>query len=233
MTIGVYGVLDGGAPGGLGLPMVAVGAVLLGRELVADERPLDPDRATGPIRGGRPNGCTVASGAAAARRARRRGQRRRAAPVLRTVRSRSPPLPVLPVVGVLFAALPAFSRRRCRRTDRDPVRSRHVHLSRRRRAHAASTSISSFPRASSAWWSARPARASRRCCGPSTGSSPASPAAPRGARARRRASHRGPRPRARRPRRRRRPGPAGRVRHRHRRGRARLRDGEPRCGARP
>jgi len=107
LTIGVYGVLDGAAPGGLGLPMVAVGTVLLVASLILTSarstrtryRP-DPWRA--------PEWGTVICGA-----------------VLLTVfvivanvdsAALRPPyspltvpqLPLLPVVGVLIAGLPAF-----------------------------------------------------------------------------------------------------------------------------
>ena len=103
-------------------------------------------------------------------------------------------LPLLPVVGIAIAALPALftpppplahargprvdvDRARSRKWRHDPLRTRHDHLPRRRRARRCATSTSRSPRVSCASSSAAPARASRRCWARSTDSCRTSPAA--------------------------------------------------------
>ncbi len=107
VMIGVFGVLESGAPRVLGIPMLAFGAALLAASLRAASatatrsqyRP-DPWRA--------PEWMTVASGAAAlaalivAGRFGIDGLHPPYSPL------RAPTLPVLPAVGALCAALPAF-----------------------------------------------------------------------------------------------------------------------------
>jgi energy-coupling factor transport system permease protein len=107
VTVGVFGVLDSGAPRLLGIPMIALGAALLAASLRAASasairsryRP-DPWRM--------PEWLTVASGAAAlvalvvAGRLGIDGLHPLYSPL------RAPTLPVLPAVGVLCAGLPAF-----------------------------------------------------------------------------------------------------------------------------
>jgi energy-coupling factor transport system permease protein len=107
VMIGVFGVLESGAPRVLGIPMLAFGAALLAASLRAASasatrsqyRP-DPWRA--------PEWMTVASGAAAlaalvvAGRLGIDGLHPLYSPL------RAPTLPLLPAIGVLCAALPAF-----------------------------------------------------------------------------------------------------------------------------
>jgi energy-coupling factor transport system permease protein len=107
VMIGIFGVLEPGAPGVLGIPMVVLGGALLAASLRAASasatrsryRP-DPWRV--------PEWMTVASGAAAlialvvAGRFGIDGLHPLYSPL------RAPTLPVLPAVGVLCASLPAF-----------------------------------------------------------------------------------------------------------------------------
>jgi energy-coupling factor transport system permease protein len=107
VMVGVFGVLESGAPGVLGIPMIALGGALLAASLRAANasatrsqyRP-DPWRA--------PEWMTVASGAGAlvalvvAGRLGIDGLHPLYSPL------RAPTLPVLPAVGVLCASLPAL-----------------------------------------------------------------------------------------------------------------------------
>jgi len=107
VMVGVFGVLESGAPRVLGIPMLALGAVLLAASLRASSasatrssyRP-DPWRS--------PEWMTVVSGAAAlaalviAGRLGIDGLHPAYSPL------RAPSLPVLPAIGVLCASLPAF-----------------------------------------------------------------------------------------------------------------------------
>ena len=106
-SIGVYGVLDGAAPGGIGYPMLAAGAVLLvvsfayaGAQSVRTRYRPDPWRA--------PEWIVVACGAAAlvaliaAANIGVDGLRPDFSPL--TV----PTVPLLPTLGILAAAVPAF-----------------------------------------------------------------------------------------------------------------------------
>ena len=107
VTIGTYGVLDGAAPGGVGYPMLAIGAVLLlasfayaGSKSARTRYRPDPWRA--------PEWAVVASGVAAL-----------ATLVIAASRGVAglhpafspltiPELPLLPTMGILAGALPAF-----------------------------------------------------------------------------------------------------------------------------
>jgi energy-coupling factor transport system permease protein len=106
-TIGVYGILDGAAPGGVGYPMLAAGAVLLvasfsyaGSQSVRTRYRPDPWRA--------PEWVVVVSGAVAlialvaAAKMGVDGLRPQFSPL--TV----PTVPLLPTLGILVAALPAL-----------------------------------------------------------------------------------------------------------------------------
>jgi energy-coupling factor transport system permease protein len=107
LTIGVYGVLDEAAPGGLGLPMLVTGTVLLVASLIlTSARSTRTRYRPDPWRG--PEWGAVVAGALALTvfvvAANVDGAALRPAYSPLTV----PPLPLLPVVGVLIAGLPAF-----------------------------------------------------------------------------------------------------------------------------
>ena len=90
----------------------------------------------------------------------------------------TPPPPVAaPRSPSAAPARPRPRRRAGRERTRDPLRARHDHVPRRRRADAARRRPRRSPRASCAWSSARPEAGSRRCSARSTGWSRTSPAA--------------------------------------------------------
>jgi energy-coupling factor transport system permease protein len=107
VTIGVYGVLDGAAPGGVGYPMLAAGAVLLmasfsyaRSQSVRTRYRADPWRAPEWVA----VGCGVATLAVlvVAANASVAGLHPTFNPLT------TPTVPILPAVGILVAAVPAF-----------------------------------------------------------------------------------------------------------------------------
>ena len=107
LTIGVYGVLDEAAPGGLGFPMLAVGSVLLVASLIltsarSTRTRYRPDPWRWPEWGTVVAGVVVLTVLVVAANVDSAALRPAYSPL--TV----PPLPLLPVVGMLIAGLPAF-----------------------------------------------------------------------------------------------------------------------------
>ena len=107
VVIGTYGLLDAGAPAGLGLPLVAAGSLGLastlgirGRDVGRTRYRPDPWRA--------PEWATVAAGAAALGGIVLAGRRDPAVLELTTSPLVAPELPVAAAVGLLAGALPAW-----------------------------------------------------------------------------------------------------------------------------
>jgi energy-coupling factor transport system permease protein len=120
-AIGVYGVIDAGSLFGLGLPIVALGAVVCALGLTVGGRQMERTRYR-PDRWGSQEWVIVGSGLAALGSMALAHSLEVPGMAVSFVPLAVPPLPLLPVAGILVAALPAFIAP-VRRAALVPVRS--------------------------------------------------------------------------------------------------------------
>ncbi len=106
-AVGVYGVTDAGSEFGLGLPLIAAAAVLCAVGFAARGRRLQRSRYR-PDRWGAPEWLIVGSGVVALGTMTVAHALQLPGMVVSFVPLAAPPLPLLPVAGILVAALPAF-----------------------------------------------------------------------------------------------------------------------------
>jgi energy-coupling factor transport system permease protein len=106
-AVGVYGVIDAGSLFGLGLPIVAVGIVLCGLGFTAGGRQMQRTRYR-PDRWGVPEWVIVTSGLVAVGTMALAHALEAPGITVSFVPLSMPALPLLPVAGILVAALPAF-----------------------------------------------------------------------------------------------------------------------------
>jgi energy-coupling factor transport system permease protein len=107
LAFGIYGVIDAGSLFGLGLPLVAVAVVLCGVGLAAGGRHRQRTRYR-PDRWGFPEWIIVGSGVAAVGTMALSHALGMSGVTVSFVPLSIPPLPLLPVAGILVATLPAF-----------------------------------------------------------------------------------------------------------------------------